>query len=162
MQATGFNHVSVVARDLDESVRFYRELFNVEPLPSPNFGHRVQWLQVGTLQLHLFERPDEAPGRAHFALTVDDFEAFYLEAQRRGIFDTTTFAHHLIELPNRVVQCYIRDPSGNAIEIDWPDVTTLPDSITADLQKLADRVPQSDENLKATLFVDAGKQSATV
>lgn len=159
MHATGVNHVSIVARDLAESVRFYREMFGLEPVPTPNFGFPVQWLQLGTSQLHLFERPDGPPIYHHLGVTVDDFEAFYVRAKERGIFDTATFGHHFYELPNGVVQLYLRDPSGNLLEVDWPEVDSLDASIVGDLKRLADRFPQSPTNLEATLFTTAHERT---
>ena len=49
MTATGFTHVSGHAHDLDESVRFYKELFGMEELPAPGFPFPVRWLRVGDL-----------------------------------------------------------------------------------------------------------------
>ena len=63
--AVGLNHVSIVARDLEESVRFYVDELGLEPLPTPDFGFPVQWLKAGALQVHVFERPDEPPTHAH-------------------------------------------------------------------------------------------------
>ena len=68
MRATGFNHVSVSARDLEESARFYEELFGLERLPTPTFGNPVVWFRLGDGQLHLFQRgAAEAPQFHHFA-----------------------------------------------------------------------------------------------
>lgn len=159
MQATGFNHVSVATQDMAESVRFYRELFGLEPIPAPNFGIPVQWFQLGTSQLHIFERPADVPIYHHFGLNVVDFEAVYFEAEKRGIFDTTTFGHHLFELPNDVVQLYLRDPSGNLIEVNWPDARSLDPSIQAELKKMADRFPQSDVNLQASLYSSSASRT---
>jgi catechol 2,3-dioxygenase-like lactoylglutathione lyase family enzyme len=64
------NHVSVVADDLEASIGFYEDLFGLQRLPTPNFGFPVQWLRVGDLQIHLFERPSGAPTYHHFALSV--------------------------------------------------------------------------------------------
>ncbi len=153
MAATNLNHVSVSARDLGESVRFYEELFGVKRIPTPNFGFPVQWLRVGPLQLHLFERQVEAPVYHHVALTVDDFEAVFHKARARGIFDRTTYGHHLYELPGQQGQMYIRDPGGNLIEVDWPDVTTLDPAIVAEMKKLADINRQTPQNLRASLFL---------
>jgi catechol 2,3-dioxygenase-like lactoylglutathione lyase family enzyme len=153
MPATSLNHVSVCATNLDESVRFYQELFGMVKIPTPNFGFPVQWLRVGSLQLHIFQRPDEAPTYHHVALTVDDFEEVYRKTEALGIHDRTTFGHHLFELPGSNVQLYLRDPAGNLIEVDWPDVRALAPEIIADMQKLADKNPQTAENMSATLFV---------
>ena len=154
MAATNLNHVSVCAPDLAESIRFYRRLLGVEPVPTPNFGFPVQWLRVGPLQLHLFERPGEGPQYHHLGITVDDFEAVYRTAAELDVFDRTTFGHHLYELPGNNVQLYVRDPGGNLVEIDWPDVTTLPDDIRADMKRMEDRFPQTEDNMRATLFLE--------
>ncbi|HYZ29276.1 MAG TPA: VOC family protein, partial [Thermoleophilaceae bacterium] len=156
--ALAVNHVSVSAADIDESARFYRELFAMEPIPTPNFGFPVQWLRVGPNQLHLFMRPDAAPAYHHVAFTVDDFDDVYQRAARRGAFDRTTFGHHLYELPGDVAQLYLRDPAGNLVEVDAPDAGRLAESTRGDMRALADMLPQSAENLRGTLFHDAARQ----
>ncbi len=152
MKALSVNHVSIVAKHLDESVAFYRDVFGLKPVATPNFGFPVQWLQVGDLQLHLFERPDAPPTYHHLAFTVDDFEELYTRAAEAGLFDTTTFGHHLNELPNGIAQLYVRDPAGNLVEVDFPHVETLSLGIRAEMKCLADAQPQTTENLRATLF----------
>jgi lactoylglutathione lyase len=66
IKATGFTHTSVHADDLDESVRFYNELFGMEEIPAPDFPFPVRWLRLGDLQLHLFQSEDPAPKGHHF------------------------------------------------------------------------------------------------
>jgi catechol 2,3-dioxygenase-like lactoylglutathione lyase family enzyme len=155
VRATGLNHVSVSARDLGESVDFYVDLFGMERIATPNFGFPVQWLRLGELQLHVFERPGEAPSYHHFAIVVDDFEALYVRARELGILDRSSFGSEIYELPGGAVQLYLRDPGGNLVEIDWPDVTTLDRAVVAELPRLADSQPQSEENERATLFLPA-------
>src|SRR5207248_31055 len=116
MKATGLNHVSVHARDLEESTRFYEEFFGMRRVATPDFGYPVQWLEVGELQIHLFVRPTEAPEHHHFSLDVDDYGAAYTEARRRGIL-----LGGPRRLPDGAVQMYIQDPAGNRVEMDWPD-----------------------------------------
>jgi catechol 2,3-dioxygenase-like lactoylglutathione lyase family enzyme len=151
MTAAHVNHVSISARDLNESVRFYRHLLDAEIIPTPNFGFPVQWLRVGDVQLHLFERVTEAPTYHHMGITVRDFESVYYQAVNDGILDDRNAGYHLFELPNHWVQLYIRDPAGNLIEIDSPDVRRLDPDIAANVKRLADMFPQSDENIAATL-----------
>jgi catechol 2,3-dioxygenase-like lactoylglutathione lyase family enzyme len=154
LRATGFNHVSVHADSLDESVRFYRELFGMEPIPTPTFGFPVQWLRLGDQQLHLFVRSGTtAPQFHHIGLDVDDFEAVYTRARASRIGDSTAFFSHIHELPDGSVQMYIRDPAGNLIEVDWPDVRTLDRTVVTDIVKLSDRVEQTPEALRATLYL---------
>jgi catechol 2,3-dioxygenase-like lactoylglutathione lyase family enzyme len=147
------NHVSVNARDLRESVDFYVELVGAEPIPSPNFGVPVRWLALGRTQLHLFERDVQPTSYHHFGITVDDIEPVYRAAERRGAFDRLAFGNHLVELPGDVVQLYLRDPAGNLVEIDHHGVDGLPDDIRAELKALWDFNPQTDEQLRARLFV---------
>lgn len=153
MPATSFNHVSISARTLDEAVRFYQDLFGMEVIPTPNFGFPVQWLRIGSLQLHIFERPGEPPRYHHLGITVNDFEEVYRKTKALGIQDRTTFGNHMFELPDNNVQLYLRDPTGNLIEVDWPDIRTLPPEIVAEIQKLSDNNPQTAENMRASLFL---------
>ncbi len=141
--AVGLNHVSVVARDLDESVRFYTEVLGLEPLSTPDFGFPVQWLRAGALQVHLFERPDDPPVHAHLAFEVDDIVGVYERARSLGILESTTFGYAIAELPGGEAQLYVRDPAGNLVELDHPDGASarmrIPEMIL-----LSERLPQPD------------------
>jgi catechol 2,3-dioxygenase-like lactoylglutathione lyase family enzyme len=162
VRAKRLNHVSIHANDMEESLRFYIDVFGMERLPSPNFSQHVEWLRLGEQQLHLFLRAEPAPELHHIALDVDDFEAAYLKARELGLLDEQAFGAAVRELPDGAVQMYIRDPAGNLVEIDWPDVTTLDRSVVTDLKKLEDDVAQSGEALRATLFLsDRGAEAAT-
>lgn len=161
MRATGLNHVSIHTRALDESVRFYTEVFGMEKIPTYNFGFPVQYLRLGDVQLHLFERETEAPPYHHIGINVDDFEAAYLKVKELGIQDdSAAFSSHIYELPDGSVQMYIRDPSDNLVEINWPDVTTIDRSVVTEIKKLDDDVPQTGDALRATLYLQLHEQEA--
>jgi len=149
------NHVSVNARDLEESVDFYVELLGAELIPTPNFGLPVQWLALGRTQLHLFQRDIQPTSHHHFGITVEDLEPVYRAAERRGSFDYNAFRNHLVELPGDVVQLYLRDPAGNLIEIDHEGVDRLPEDIRAQLKPLWELNRQSEEQLRGRLFTQA-------
>ncbi len=151
MAATGINHVSIVTRDLDESERFYADLFGAERLVSPNFGVPVRWLRIGDAQIHLLQGGGGG-SVGHYGITVDDLAPVYERARALGALDTAVNGHHLWELPDGVAQLYLRDPSGNLVEVDARDAGALPASVRADLRVLADAQPQSDENLRARLL----------
>jgi catechol 2,3-dioxygenase-like lactoylglutathione lyase family enzyme len=142
---------------MEASVRFYADLFGMEKIPTPNFGFPVQWLRVGDLQLHLFKQEEPGPPYHHFALSVDDFHGVFLKAKELGALDSATYGHYIRELPGGCVQMYIRDPGGNLIEIDWPDVRTLDRSIVGEITRLEDAHPQSAENLRGTLFLQPAR-----
>lgn len=137
MRTTGFTHVSVHAHDLDESVRFYQELFGMEEVPAPGFPFPVRWLRVGDLQLHLFQSGDPAPQGHHFGIEVDDFEATYEKVREMGVQEESGYFSNVYELPDGAVQLYVRDPAGNMVEVNWPDVSTLDRSVIGEIEEVA-------------------------
>jgi catechol 2,3-dioxygenase-like lactoylglutathione lyase family enzyme len=147
------NHVSINARDLQESVEFYVDLLGAEPIATPNFGLPVQWLALGRTQLHLFEKDLQPTSHHHLGITVNDLEPVYRAAERRGAFDDDAFGNRLVELPGDVVQLYVRDPAGNLVEIDHHGADRLPEDLRARLRGLWDFNPQSDDHMRARLFV---------
>jgi YD repeat-containing protein len=154
VRAVGLNHVSVHAVDLEASTRFYCDVLGLRKLRTPSFAFPVQWLELGGQQLHLFQRDghEVAPRFHHLAVTVDEFESTYELAHELGIHDAEAFFSDIYELPDGSVQMYIRDPAGNLVEIDWPDVSTLDRSRLPPLKKLSDSVPQAPESSGATLY----------
>lgn len=153
MSATGVNHVNVSVEDIDDAVEFYEAVLGMERIPSIESSAPGAWFQVGDTQLHLTERGGPGPEIHHFAVTVDDFAAVYERAVERDALDADTFGAALYELPDGAAQLYLRDPSGNLVECDWPDVTTLPASLRERVTTRAAQfgVEQADE---VTIFPD--------
>lgn len=162
MKVLGFNHLSVGAKDLDASARFYQDVLGMELIPTYNFGFKTKYLRCGDLQLHLFELDDHVPVYQHFALDVDDFHAAYDRAKAIGALDATAFRNAVNELPDGCVQMYLRDPAGNLIEIDWPDVGTLDRSRIPEMKLLTEFAAQDDEGLRASLYLDRPQMKKTV
>ena len=149
MRATRINHVSIVANDLDESARFYEELFGMERLPTAKFPDPVLWLSAGTNQVHLFTADETAAPRAHVSFDVDDFDALYAKAKEMGVLDSSAFGAPFRRHPAGWVQLYLRDPAGNLLEVDWPDASTLSPDTLADAQELGE---QAGDAAVATLY----------
>ena len=157
MKATRLNHVSIPCRDLDESERFYRDVFGLERLPSFDFRFPVRYLGIGEQQLHLMQLPNEEPlPNQHFAFDVDDFETAFVRLRELGALDPRAHAHAVWELPDGSVQLYARDPGGNLLEVNWPDVSTLDREVVGEIPRRADDVEQGDEAARATLYHAAG------
>jgi len=155
MNAISINHVSIHARDLDESVAFYEQLFGMERIPTPTFEFPVAWLRLGRQQLHLFARDDaQAPRFHHVGLNVDDFDAIYWRVREQRLLDNSAFFSAMYELPDGSVQMYLRDPADNLVEVDWPDWHTLDARIRDDLLPLSATVHQTGDALRATLYLD--------
>ncbi|PCR88869.1 VOC family protein [Natrinema ejinorense] len=147
------NHVSVLALDIDESAAFYTDVLGMERVPTPNFEVPVQWLQTESGQLHLFERDMEPVGSYHFGVTVDDFEEVYRRAKAEGFlanWDDGTDAS-LYGLPDGAVQLYLTDPTGNLVEVDYPNVDDLADDIVEDVLDREEVQPQTGEAKNAAL-----------
>src|SRR5262245_21236922 len=154
MAARIINHVSVRALDLEKSVRFYETLFGATRIATPYFGGILQWLKLGEAQLHIFQRGDAWDRDAHFAVEVDDFAETYRKARELGAFDSKgNWGHHLFEIPSGEVQLYLRDPANNLVEVVWPDSRSLPDDIKKDIERRADKYPQTEESRKASFFM---------
>jgi catechol 2,3-dioxygenase-like lactoylglutathione lyase family enzyme len=148
----GLNHVSVVAKDLEESVRFYVDVLGLERIPSPNFAFPVAWLRAGDLELHLFELPGKPPPDAHFGLEIDDFMDVYRRVKELGLLDDR-FGNVMFELPDGAIQMYVRDPAGNLVELDYPDASSVPVDEVPEYRRLADDRPQDGEAAEALLFL---------
>jgi lactoylglutathione lyase len=161
MRATRLNHVSINAEDIEQSGQFYEEVFGMERLPTPNFGFPVYWLRLGEQQLHLFQTGTQAGGNHHLGFEVDDFEGVYRRLVERGMLLEDGFFANMVEMPDGAVQLYFRDPGGNLVEIDHPDVTKLDRALFGErLKKLVDLFPQSEANLRGTLWAPPAPRPA--
>ena len=154
MRAQGLNHVSIPVADVDAAQSWWAETFGMERLPAPNFGMPVRWLRLGNFQLHLYQSDQPRNRGQHFGMQVDDFEEAFRRIAAAGAFDEGSRFAKLYELPSGQVQLYFRDPWGNLVEINHPDVSELDRSVFGDrLVRLADEEPQSEENLRARLLL---------
>jgi catechol 2,3-dioxygenase-like lactoylglutathione lyase family enzyme len=151
------SHVSLRALDLERSVAFFENIFGAKRLPTPNFGFPTAWLQLGVSQIHLFQRGEGWDREAHFAFEVDKFDDIYAKAKAANCFDDSR-GYHLFEISNHEVQLYLRDPASNLIEIDWPDVRTLPDDVRREVRQRFTNLNQDGEAAKGTLFTGPGQR----
>ena len=147
------NHVSIVAHDLEASLRFYVDELGLVPLPTPDFGFPVIWLAAGDCQIHLFERPGEPPSHAHFGLEIGEFMPVYRRMKELGVLDQVTFGNAMYELPDGGIQMYVRDPAGNLVELDHPDASSIPQDEVPEYMRLADVRPQDGDSAVATLWM---------
>lgn len=156
MQKAKLNHVSIPARDLTESERFYRDVLGCERIQAPNFGFPVCWLRLGDLQLHLQQVGPEPDVRTyqHFAVQVLDFGEAYKALKARSAFEKGTRYSDIWVLPGGEVQMFVRDPSDNLFEIDHPQAEEVDFSIFDHPPRhLANEEAQDEHTRQATLFL---------
>jgi len=111
-------HVNVNVDDLDAAIPFYRDVLGLPLDDTPDQGFRCQFFRIGstTQQIHMNEMRDERQFRGHFCLVVPDFMAVFRRAKARNAIDLKAWGK-VRQLPNGKMQMFVRDPSGNLIEI---------------------------------------------
>ena len=119
MKIVSIHHASVIVRDTERALRFYRDLLGLRVDPSrPDLGYPGAWLWIGEQQIHLLElpNPDSVDGRPahggrdrHLALLIDDLEGL------AGQLDAADIAYTRSRSGRRAL--FFRDPDGNALEL---------------------------------------------
>jgi glyoxylase I family protein len=111
----GVHHVSVNVSDVDAAVAFYVGVLGMAMRDDrPDFGFGGAWLDAGDQQVHLIEGPVPQGLGQHFALRVDDLHDVVAELRSAG---------HEVSDPSPVGQsrqAFLRDPSGNLVELHEP------------------------------------------
>jgi catechol 2,3-dioxygenase-like lactoylglutathione lyase family enzyme len=116
MKLEGVHHVSLDVRDVEEARRFYVEVLGLEEIPRPAFPFPGAWLRSGAQEIHLILRAGhEAPQGQHFAFRVDDVDAAAAALAVRGVA-----VGGPMDVPGAGRQAFLRDPSGNLIELNQP------------------------------------------
>lgn len=162
------SHVAIGAYDVEESARFYIDLFgdeHVERLPTPALASPdidVVWLRLGPVQLHLGQRGKiDRDTKDHFGVGISDaglFHDIYRKAKERGILQPLPFGHHIYELPGGDVQMFLVDPAGNTFEVDYPYGSDLDTALIDDLQRMSERYVQPIHATQvSTFFSPMGK-----
>jgi glyoxylase I family protein len=115
MEPLGVHHVSINVRDAAEGVEFYTRVLGLcERHDRPDFGFGGAWLDLGGQQVHLIEAPMPADHGQHFAIQVADIDRAVAELRALDleVSDPAPVATSR--------QCFLRDPSGNLIELHEP------------------------------------------
>lgn len=111
------HHVNVNVDDLDAAVAFYRDVVGLPLDPTPDQGFRSQFFRIGAnQQIHMNEIADRHQFRGHFCILAPDFPAVFRRAKQAGAIDVQPWGR-VRRLPSGSMQMFLRDPSGNLVEI---------------------------------------------
>ncbi|HUF60879.1 MAG TPA: VOC family protein [Verrucomicrobiales bacterium] len=116
MDIIDLNHVALHVRDVEDSVRFYRDQMGLQQISRPAFTFPGAWFRLGTTQeLHLIgEREDRVvsgPRSTHFALRVASLDKVCRELEGRSV----ALLGRQVR-PDGALQAYVEDPDGHCIE----------------------------------------------
>ena len=123
MKVFELNHVAIHVRDVEASVKFYRDILRLEPIPRPAFDFPGAWFRLGACQeLHLIgdrAQPVYSHHRGnHFALQTENL------AEWEKHFKAAAFQHNpRKQRPDGAWQIFLADPDGHVIELC--DTSTL-------------------------------------
>lgn len=120
MKVCELNHVAIHVADVARSCAFYERVLCLVPIARPAFDYPGAWFRLGpTQELHLLgERGEKATSgsrRNHFALRVDDLEAWEAHLTQSGaVFRPKK------QRPDGAWQIFLCDPDGHFIELFTP------------------------------------------
>ena len=117
MKILQLNHVALHVADVERSVAFYRDVLRLELIPRPAFSFPGAWFRLGVDQeLHLIGGRDastQSHSRGnHWALMIDDMDAWEQDLQARGIPYLPRRTR-----PDGALQIYLVDPDGHYLEL---------------------------------------------
>ncbi|MDQ3534901.1 MAG: VOC family protein [Bacteroidota bacterium] len=116
-RALKINHVTLIVDNLEKAGEFYEKELGLEPLPAFNFDYPVMFFKFNDQQqLHISEWEDTTSFRGHICVQVDDFNGLFKRVKELGIIDINPWGK-VRKLPDGAMQMFIRDPSGNLVEI---------------------------------------------
>lgn len=114
---TRINHVTLIVDQLEKAAEFYEHEMGLEVIPAFVFDYPTAFFKINEdQQLHLSEWEDAQSFRGHICVQVDDFNSIFYRAKELGIIDVEPWGK-VRQLPDGAMQMFLRDPSGNLVEI---------------------------------------------
>jgi len=116
-KVTQINHVTLIVDQLEPAAEFYEKELGLEVIPAFLFDYPTAFFKINdSQQLHLTEWEDKVSFRGHICVQVDDFNAIFKRMKVLNIIDTKPWGK-IRQLPDGAMQMFVRDPSGNLVEI---------------------------------------------
>ena len=118
MSILGVHHVNIQVADVSAARAFYCGVLGLTEIDRPDFPVDGAWFELGVHQLHIgVEVGHVASQRQHFAVQVNDLDAMVATIEALGVEVRKTG----LTFPGAGFQAFLRDPSGNLIELNQPE-----------------------------------------
>ena len=114
---TEINHVTLIVDQLETAAEFYEKELGLEVIGAFLFDYPTAFFKItDTQQLHLSEWEDAQSFRGHICFKTDEFNKLFYRFKELAIIDDKPWGK-VRQLPDGAMQMFIRDPSGNLVEI---------------------------------------------
>jgi lactoylglutathione lyase len=123
-QSVTLNHIALYVEDLDKSIKFYKDVIGLDPVPEPFKDGLHAWFDIGNnLTLHIIQGPKEKLNQyrsTHTCFRVADIELFIDHLKREGnnYEDSKGNKNAVTIRVDGIKQVYFKDPDGYWIEIN--------------------------------------------
>ncbi|MFX1479658.1 MAG: VOC family protein [Promethearchaeota archaeon] len=107
------HHAHLFASNLDESIKFYQDMFGAEILFDLKVaGARNVMISIGTSKINFYDQPPKDKGRGpihHLGIETDDLEALVVHMKNKGfhfineIKDIRTLKYVMAAAPDNVL-----------------------------------------------------------
>jgi len=114
LKATSMDHVNMTVKNLEESVKFYKDLFGFE-VKKEQPEDKSKIIGNDSIKLCLYEDPGMKPegGIAHFGFHIQNFDDIMQKCKELGV---TIYYDGPVQF-EKSRSIYISDPSGYDIEL---------------------------------------------
>jgi len=114
---TYINHVTLIVNQIEVAAQFYEHEMGLEPIAAFVFDYPTAFFKINDKQqLHLSEWEDAQSFRGHLCVQVDDFNTMFYRFKELDIIDIKPWGK-VRRLPDGAMQMFVRDPSGNLVEL---------------------------------------------
>jgi catechol 2,3-dioxygenase-like lactoylglutathione lyase family enzyme len=118
MNIVGIHHVNIQVADVAAARAFYGSVLGLPEIERPDFPIGGAWFKLGGQELHIGAEDDhQAPDRQHFAVLVEDLGSAVAAIEAHGVSVRKTG----LTFKGAGYQAFVRDPSGNLIELNQPE-----------------------------------------
>ena len=118
------DHIALLVRDLDESVRFLLEVIGLSEMPNPMGGTTIRWIEIGDGRRFHVQAGDidkvHVEKQTHFALATPDLDAVLTRLRAQGVAfsDMKGTPGAINTRPDGMRAIFLQDPNGYWFEIN--------------------------------------------